>query len=75
MQIPRNGTPVALHPIGERADEVLLDQRVDGGARGADAGEDDALGGRDLGRACATSRAGSPRCSRAYTTLGALPAR
>ena len=35
-------------------------ERVDGGAGGADAGEDDALGGRDLGRRCATSRAGEP---------------
>ena len=41
---------VAPHAIAERADEVLLDQAVDGGAGGADAGKDDALGGRDLGR-------------------------
>ena len=41
---------VALHPVAERGHEVLLDQRVDGGAGGAHAGEDDALGGGDLGR-------------------------
>ena len=48
--MPRNGTPSPCTRVGERADEVLLDQRVDGGAGGADAREDDAVGRRDLGR-------------------------
>ena len=46
--MPRNGHAVAADPVGERAHEILLDQRIDGGSGRADAGEDDALGGGDL---------------------------
>ena len=50
--MPRNGTPSVCTRDAERVDEVLLRERVDGGARGADAREHDALRGRDLlGRA------------------------
>ena len=72
MQMPRNGTRRRCTRVGERVDQVLVGERVEGGAGGADAGQDDALGGRDL-VGVPTRRHGSPRCSSAYSTLGALP--
>ena len=75
MQMPRNGTPSPCTRVGERLDEVLLDERVHRGPGGADAGEDDALGGGDVVRRCRRAGTARPRCSSAYSTLGAFPAR
>ena len=63
--MPRKGTPSPCTRSVSARDEVLIDQRVDGGAGGADAGEDDALGGAATSAGLEASRAGRPRCSRA----------